>query len=611
MKFSAQQLDVIHATGDLVVNAIAGAGKTSTLIGYAKARRKSKILYLAFNKSVKQEAQARFAKAGLHHVKVETAHSMALKYMGLQGVELQSGSYQAHDAKQLLKFRMKDAVADMRYGHHVIQLMGMFCNSTVATVAEVDYLSSLTDKEDLEFVGQRYDRLIEDTRKFLGMINKGEIPMPHDFYLKLFQLRGPQLSQYDFILFDEGQDASPVMLDVFLNQDATRVIVGDEHQQIYSWRHAVNALQKADFERKLLTTSYRFDRSVADLAKGILKTKHHLDASAFVPEIEGAGGKQANDMRATLGRSNLAIIVDAIEQLIEYETIESVYFEGHFNSYTYADEGGSVYDVLNLYLGNRKGIRDPQMKAFQDFSQLEEFVDNGAQPTLKGILEIVKKYGRDLPSLIKELKAAHVSAEDKLTADRIYSTVHKAKGMEYGEVTLLGDFLGEEKLKDLLRRGDVELDPGRVMEDINILYVAATRTQNKLIIPEEMVPMGFKNPKNSSIEILEKEELHEAESDWPEELMVWPPSIKMEQGKEVNTKPAKGKPHAAQPFEKIRQSHGSAYSKWSEEQDERLEELFVSRTPVKEIAAEFGRTRGAIYSRIKKLGLQEKHFDAG
>ncbi|REE02196.1 UvrD-helicase domain-containing protein [Marinoscillum furvescens] len=609
MKFSPQQLDVIHATGDLVVNAVAGAGKTSTLIGYAKARRSSKILYLAFNKSVKEEAQVRFKKAGLHHVRVETAHSLALKYMGFQGVDFQSGSYQAHDAKQLLKFRMKDAVADMRYGHHVIQLMSMFCNSHVATVAEVDYLAALTEKEDQEFVTARYDRLIEDTRKFLGMINKGEIPMPHDFYLKLFQLRGPKLSQYDYILFDEGQDASPVMLDVFLNQEATRVIVGDEHQQIYSWRHAVNALQKSDFERKVLSTSYRFDRSIGDLAKAILTTKHHMDASANVPDITGAGGGKADGSRATLGRSNLAIIVDAIEQLIEHETIESVYFEGHFNSYTYADEGGSVFDVLNLYLGNRKGIRDPQMKAFQDFSQLEEFVDNGAQPTLKGILEIVKKYGRDLPSLIKELKAAHVTAEDKMKADRIYSTVHKAKGMEYDEVTLLGDFLGEEKLKELLRRGDVELDPARVIEDINVLYVAATRTQNKLIIPEEMVPMAFKNPEKSSIEVIEKEERHESE--WPEELLVWPPSVGADQTPVKREESANIKPYEAKPYEKIRQTHGSAYSKWTDEQDELLETLFVSRTPVKEIAAEFGRTRGAIYSRIKKLGLQEKHFDAG
>ena len=63
-------------------------------------------------------------------------------------------------------------------------------------------------------------------------MERAEIPITHEFYLKKFQLQNPQLS-YDYILFDEGQDASPVMLDVFLKQKATKVIVGDGHQQIY------------------------------------------------------------------------------------------------------------------------------------------------------------------------------------------------------------------------------------------------------------------------------------------------------------------------------------------------------------------------------------------
>ena len=31
------------------------------------------------------------------------------------------------------------------------------------------------------------------------------------------------------------------------------------------------------------------------------------------------------------------------------------YFEGNINSYTYADDGASLYDILNLYNGKKKG----------------------------------------------------------------------------------------------------------------------------------------------------------------------------------------------------------------------------------------------------------------
>jgi len=57
MNLTQEQLDIIHSTGDIKINAIAGSGKTTTIIEYAKARPKnSRILYLAFNKSVKLEA---------------------------------------------------------------------------------------------------------------------------------------------------------------------------------------------------------------------------------------------------------------------------------------------------------------------------------------------------------------------------------------------------------------------------------------------------------------------------------------------------------------------------------------------------------------------------
>ncbi len=52
-------------------------------------------------------------------------------------------------------------------------------------------------------------------------MDKGEIEVIHDFYLKKFQLLGAQLALC-YILFDEGQDASAAMLDVFFQQTAAK-----------------------------------------------------------------------------------------------------------------------------------------------------------------------------------------------------------------------------------------------------------------------------------------------------------------------------------------------------------------------------------------------------
>lgn len=85
MELTPEQYDIINSTGSINKNAVAGSGKTTTLIEYAKARPKDKkILYLAFTKSANLEAVKKFAEKGLKKVKVETAHSLAYKHIVFQ-----------------------------------------------------------------------------------------------------------------------------------------------------------------------------------------------------------------------------------------------------------------------------------------------------------------------------------------------------------------------------------------------------------------------------------------------------------------------------------------------------------------------------------------------
>jgi F-box protein 18 (helicase) len=79
---TGEQEMIVNSSGDTKINAIAGSGKTTTVIEYAASKTKaSKILYLAFNKSVKLEAARKFADRGLFNVKIETAHSLAYRHI--------------------------------------------------------------------------------------------------------------------------------------------------------------------------------------------------------------------------------------------------------------------------------------------------------------------------------------------------------------------------------------------------------------------------------------------------------------------------------------------------------------------------------------------------
>ena len=65
MNLTSEQQSIISSTGDIKINAVAGSGKTTTLIEYARTRPlRSKILYLAFNRSVKLEAVRKFSDVG-------------------------------------------------------------------------------------------------------------------------------------------------------------------------------------------------------------------------------------------------------------------------------------------------------------------------------------------------------------------------------------------------------------------------------------------------------------------------------------------------------------------------------------------------------------------
>lgn len=66
--------------------------------------------------------------------------------------------------------------------------------------------------------------------------------LPHDGYLKLWQLTKPNLfksENVDCVMVDEGQDMNGAMLDIFLSYPGARIIVGDPHQQIYRWSEFV------------------------------------------------------------------------------------------------------------------------------------------------------------------------------------------------------------------------------------------------------------------------------------------------------------------------------------------------------------------------------------
>jgi superfamily I DNA/RNA helicase len=311
-------------------------------------------------------------------------------------------------------------------------------------------------------------------------MDKGEIEITHDFYLKKFHLSNPELP-YDYILFDEGQDASPAMLDVFFKQKATKVIVGDTHQQIYGWRFAVNSLEKAEYKTYNLSASFRFGQDIANLAIEVLKWKRHINYDCDFT-ITGQGTPEKIRSKAVIARTNLGLLLKAIEYVTEKKKVKSIYFEGNINSYTYADDGASLYDILNLYNYKHKLIKDKLIREMKNLEELEEYIEKTEDAQFAMMVEIVKEYGNEIPEIIKTIKEKHIEGDNKEDAEMIFSTVHRSKGMEYDAVQIVNDFITEEKLEKIntdLKKESI--DYSKLNEEINLLYVAITRPETVFI----------------------------------------------------------------------------------------------------------------------------------
>lgn len=584
MKLTKEQNDIINSTGNIKINAVAGSGKTTTVIEYARTRpKKSKILYLAFNKSVKLEAIKRFHEKGLTNVKVETAHSLAYKNIVFKhGYKVRNLGFQTYDIAEILKIKGNgEKHTEYVLANHISKFIAYFCNSDKAKIQDLNYLDIVSDQKAKTFVKTYYKFIEKQTRLLLSKMDSGEIEVTHDFYLKKFQLSNPQL-HYDYILFDEGQDASPAMLGAFLNQNACKVIVGDTHQQIYGWRHAVNSLEKADFKTYHLSTSFRFSQDIANLGMQVLKWKNHFSDYQSI-KINGKGNSKEVKVKAVLARTNLGLLLKAIEYVTEKRNIKHIYFEGNINSYTYADEGASLYDILNLYNGKNRLIRDKLIKQMNSLEDLEDYIKKTEDVQLGLMIEIVKEYGNEIPNILKKIKSKHVGDNEKEKAEMIFSTVHRCKGMEYDAIQIVNDFITEEKIEKLKAEGKLNNDGfAKTNEEINLLYVAITRTKNSIHIPETLLPEAFSVCSQIHVLRVESEE----------------------EKSERQLKDANDKSYSV---EEVRKNHKGAYRPWTTELDDELTILFCEGVNIRDISTHFERTKGAIRSRIKKLELEEMY----
>lgn len=467
----------------LVISAGAGTGKTATL------KMLEQVLpgrgqYTAFNTSLVAESKAKFVKAACN-----TTHSLAFRAVGkLYQHRLGGESIRSRQVAQILGIsdltvalrgmgepdaegkptdKQKRLSAEFLAGQ-VLAAVKRFCQSADPEIGagHLRYIDGIDapladGKRGHENNGRVRDHLLPSLAKAwadLGRVD-GQMPFAHDVYVKLWQLGTGDdrpIIAADYILLDEAQDTAPVFLSILQQQThALLVLVGDDNQQIYEWRGAVNAM--ASFRgapRRLLSQSYRFGQAVADVANAVLATLD--DPTDLVmrgdPSVPSRVAEVAAP-RCYLYRTNAGAVARVIAAIREGKRPHLV--------------GGGA-DVVAWCqaaadLQARRGTNHPELCCFETWAEVVEYSKTDEGGDLRLMVKLVEEFGA---ANIRDALKNMPREED---ADLVVSTAHKSKGREWDTVRLGPDFPLANNMTDADRR---------------LLYVAATRAKLTLDITE-------------------------------------------------------------------------------------------------------------------------------
>lgn len=458
----------LFATGaSMVIEAGAGTGKTATLKLLAQAAPGESIQYVAFNRAIVDEAKAKFPS----NVQANTAHSLAFRAIGknfshrLNAARMTGGQIARILGLSSITIDLGDdehrTLAADYLASRVMGAVGRFCQTADTTIERrhfeyIDGIDAPTADGRRTFANndEITSVLLPFARKAWEDLQRtdGNLRFGHDHYLKMWQLSEPRIAA-DVILFDEAQDANPVMSAIVAAQSHAQVVyVGDSQQAIYEFTGAVNALAGfASDHRVFLTQSFRFGEAVANVANDVLAlipgAELRLVGTPSIPSTVGIAERDD----AILCRTNATAVEAVINLQSQGRTAHLV--------------GGGVEVVAfakaarDLMVG--RSTSHPELACFDNWAAVQHYVANDAQGgDLKLLAGLVDKFGVDvilgaLDNMVSEAKA-----------DTIVSTAHKSKGREWDNVRLAGDFPVEGE----------KLSAG----ELRLIYVAVTRARINL-----------------------------------------------------------------------------------------------------------------------------------
>jgi len=484
MEFSSLQKNLFSQietqVGHVMVNAVAGSGKTFSLLECMRLSKGNSI-FVAFNKSIANELSERVPS----NVTASTLHSFGLKaiinHRGYTRVDNKKLGFimQKTPATSFLKGMTgqdKSNIFQMR--QQITSLISIWKNTLI------DYQNNEEVAKAANYYNVNYDPSILGVARSI-MQKSIDITNYVDFddmiYLPIAM--NIPVKTFDNVFVDECQDLNRAQIEMILKMSKRpngRIIaVGDPKQSIYGFRGAdIEAMPRLkevlDAKEMPLSVCYRCPKSHLDLAREIVP---YIEAApkAIDGIIEHINPDEFNNnvdkenSPLVLCRTNAPLISYALRLI---KSGKKAHVRG-------SDIGSYLRGIIIGFQASTISEINIKIDEWENV-QLEQLEKRRASVSVKETIcdysDVMREFAKQSTSPFDIVKTIDDIFSDSKEGT-IFSSVHKAKGLEADSVYII-----KPEQLPLVRKDQKEWE---LDQEMNLKYVALTRSKNKLTFVKE------------------------------------------------------------------------------------------------------------------------------
>ena len=449
-----EQLAIINAalTGEdnLLLSALAGCAKTTTLELIMAKIPPTDALYLAFNKRTAEEAKAKLPSWVTVKTLNALGHAAWAKKTGRRRLEVSSS-------------KLFDLARDMFEGDFkpTLRAVAMAKNLGVTNKRAQTSCAQWGDVEcDDEFD-------LSDAKALLKISIEEAFAGNLDFNDQIYMSAcyGGAFDKYPLVFVDEAQDLSPVNLEMLKRVIGKRlIVVGDAHQSIYAFRGADSkALERLKSQYSMLelplTTNFRCSKAVVKYVNQTVPELNYCDGAADgeVIDLADASTLKFPADSAILCRNNAPLFKIGLSLIKQQQNI--TYFGSNAIQRSIKKMLAMLGSDDEDGLGNIATLESSLKRNYSE-ARIDTALDklDCCKILLAG-------------STIGEAKRKLNQLCAKKTAEISLSTGHRAKGFEWENVYILDRHLIPSKYATSKEHLD---------QESNLLYVLCTRARVNL-----------------------------------------------------------------------------------------------------------------------------------